>query len=160
MKFIIVRHGRTEENENNIIQGHLHGKLSETGKAQAKKVAERLKEEDIDFIFSSDLDRAKHTAEEIAKFHPGISLNTREDLRERNWGFFEGKDRNELSKWKHIKNNDVEIKKLGLETNEEQRERAKKVIDYFLENYHSKKIVIVSHGRFMKDLIGVLAKKK
>jgi broad specificity phosphatase PhoE len=39
------------------------------GKSQAKKVASRLKNEEIDLIYSSDLKRAKETAKEINKFH-------------------------------------------------------------------------------------------
>jgi len=56
-RLIFVRHGETEENKAKIVQGQKHGKLSEEGLEQAKKVAERLKDEKIDFIYSSDLDR-------------------------------------------------------------------------------------------------------
>ena len=66
MKLIITRHGETEENKAGIIQGHLPGHLSEAGIEQAKKVAFRLKDEKINFIYSSDLDRAADTAKEIA----------------------------------------------------------------------------------------------
>ena len=69
MRIILVRHGETEDNKKRIIQGHLPGKLSDKGIEQARKVANRLKNEKVDYIFSSDLDRAKSTAEEIAKFH-------------------------------------------------------------------------------------------
>ena len=48
MRLILTRHGETEENVADIIQGHLPGKLSEKGIAQVKKVAKRLKDEKID----------------------------------------------------------------------------------------------------------------
>ena len=59
MKLILVRHGETNENKNKIVQGFLNTTLSKIGIQQAKKVANRLKDEKIDFAYSSDLDRAK-----------------------------------------------------------------------------------------------------
>jgi len=76
MKLIITRHGETEENKNRIIQGHIDGTLSQLGLEQAKKLAERLKDEKIDLIFSSDLGRALNTAKEVAKFHKDIPLDS------------------------------------------------------------------------------------
>ena len=63
--------------------GHNPGKLSSLGIEQARKLAERLKDEKIDVIFSSDLARAADTAKEIAKFHPNIPLELTKDIRER-----------------------------------------------------------------------------
>ena len=91
MRLIITRHGETEENQAGILQGHLPGKLSVLGIEQARKVALRLKDEKIDLIFSSDLARASDTAKEIAKFHPNVPVKFVKDLRERNYGEFQGK---------------------------------------------------------------------
>ena len=55
-RVILVRHGQTEENIKQIIQGHNHGTLSDLGREQAMKVGEKLKDEDIGAIYSSDLD--------------------------------------------------------------------------------------------------------
>jgi broad specificity phosphatase PhoE len=52
---------------------------------QTQKVAKRLKNEKIDFIYSSDLKRASDTAKEIAKYHPHISIKLTQELRERNY---------------------------------------------------------------------------
>ena len=64
MRLILVRHGETNENKNKVVQGFLNTTLSKIGIQQAKKVANRLKDEKIDFAYSSDLDRAKQTAKE------------------------------------------------------------------------------------------------
>jgi broad specificity phosphatase PhoE len=73
MKLIIVRHGQSIANSKGITQGNkdewIDTSLTKKGLEQARKVAERLNEEDIDIIYSSDLKRAKQTAEEINKFH-------------------------------------------------------------------------------------------
>lgn len=51
MKLIMARHGQTEENVKKIFQGHLPGKLTKLGEEQAKKLAERLKDEKLILFF-------------------------------------------------------------------------------------------------------------
>lgn len=73
MKLTIVRHAESVANSKKINQGNKNEwadtALTEKGLAQAKAVAKRLKDEDIEIIFCSTLKRAKETAEEINKFH-------------------------------------------------------------------------------------------
>jgi broad specificity phosphatase PhoE len=69
MKIIMVRHGETVENTKHIIMGHRHGTLSRKGRAQARAVARKLRNQRIDVIFSSDLGRARETAKQIARYH-------------------------------------------------------------------------------------------
>ena len=73
MKIILVRHGQSLANEKSMSQGKKdeweNTSLTKKGKEQAEKVAKRLKNEYIGVIYSSDLKRAKETAEAINKFH-------------------------------------------------------------------------------------------
>lgn len=73
MNIIIVRHGQSQANAKNISQGNkdkwTDTPLSLKGKEQARKLANRLKNEKFSLIYSSDLKRAKQTVEEINKFH-------------------------------------------------------------------------------------------
>ncbi len=73
MKLILVRHGQSIANSRWRSQGNkdkwVNTSLSKKGIEQAKRVAERLKDENISVIYSSDLKRAKQTAKEINKFH-------------------------------------------------------------------------------------------
>ena len=101
MKIIIIRHGETEENKKGIVQGQIPGHLSELGKEQAKKVAKRLSKEKINVIYSSDLDRAKNTAQEIAKFHKKTLFELKQELRERNWGNLQGKRKEKGISWRN-----------------------------------------------------------
>ena len=96
MKLILVRHGETIENVKGIMQGHIHGKLSDLGKKQAKKLALRFKEEKINAIYSSDLARASDTTKEIAKFHKKAKIILVKELRERNLGDWAGMHRRRL----------------------------------------------------------------
>lgn len=55
MKLILTRYGRTIKNDKQILQGHMQSRLSAEGIEQARKLARRLKNEEIDIIYSSDL---------------------------------------------------------------------------------------------------------
>ena len=73
MKLFLVRHGQSLANKERKHQGRedewRNTSLSNIGKTQAKKVADRLKDENFNLIYSSPLKRAKQTAEIINKFH-------------------------------------------------------------------------------------------
>jgi broad specificity phosphatase PhoE len=88
--FYIVRHGETEFNAKRRIQGHLDIPLNETGEKQAQKIAKQLKMIKFDFAFSSDLMRAKRTAEILTLEHT-LAIETTKKLRERAFGEMEGK---------------------------------------------------------------------
>ena len=74
MILILERHGETQENKEGIFMGHLDTPLSAGGILQAEKLAKRLNAEKINFIYSSDLKRAKETAKEIAKYHTNAPI--------------------------------------------------------------------------------------
>ncbi len=92
MKLIIVRHGETPDNINDISQGQRDTILTEEGRRQAVKLGERLKNEKIDFIYSSDLTRTKQTLQEILKYHDSPVVYD-QLLRERANGHYEGGSR-------------------------------------------------------------------
>lgn len=64
-----MRHGETDWNRENRIQGELDIPLNERGKKQAKEIALKLAHTVIDYIYSSRLSRAYETAIEIAELH-------------------------------------------------------------------------------------------
>jgi 2,3-bisphosphoglycerate-dependent phosphoglycerate mutase len=88
-KLIIIRHGETVDNAARRAQGQLPGKLNERGIAQAQATARRLQEVAISAIYSSDSERAYHTARIIATA-TGNDIVLDERLRERHYGVFQG----------------------------------------------------------------------
>ncbi len=94
-KFYIVRHGQTEANEQEIVSGHFDSPLTPVGEKQAKERAETLKHIHFDAIFSSDLVRAKRTAEVIAADRK-LAVNTARLIRERCFGDWEGRPTKEV----------------------------------------------------------------
>jgi len=88
-KFYIARHGETIWNVQRRMQGHQDSPLTENGINQAKKVGEMLKDIKFAHAFSSDLIRAKRTAEIISADHD-LVVKTSQLLRESRLGKFEG----------------------------------------------------------------------
>jgi broad specificity phosphatase PhoE len=91
----LVRHGRTEWNDQKLIQGHIDIPLNSEGKTTAKELAKELRKIKFDKVYSSDLLRAKQTAEIIALEHK-LEVETTKTLRERNFGPFQGGPRERL----------------------------------------------------------------
>jgi len=152
MRLILTRHGETIENKMGIIQGHLPGKLSKLGKEQAKKLAKRLKNEKIDFIYSSDLARAADTAKEIAKFHPIIPVEFVEDLRERYLGSFQGTKTNEIHDDKiHLLESTERHE--DIETNVELYQRINKFFNFVLNKHPNNNVLFVGHSGAGKALV-------
>ncbi len=87
--FYIVRHGQTDWNIEKKLQGHTDVPLNETGEIQAKELSSKLETIKFDLAFSSDLLRAKRTAQVIA-LEQKLAVQTTEVLRERMFGKFEG----------------------------------------------------------------------
>lgn len=86
----LARHGQTDWNAAGRWQGHTDVPLNETGRAQARALAELLRGEGIAAIASSDLARARGTAEIVARAL-GLQVDLVDpDLRERRFGIFEG----------------------------------------------------------------------
>lgn len=96
-EFIFVRHGETEYNRKKLYFGHLDPGLNDLGRKQVMGAKELLKGVEIDAIYSSDLRRCVETAEII---NEGLNKNIieTENLRELNFGIFEGKTYAELLK--------------------------------------------------------------
>ncbi len=157
MRLIITRHGETEENKKKILTGHLPGNLTDLGVEQARKVAERLKEEKIDHIFSSPLRRAKDTAEEIRKFHKEKQFELRDELRKLNMGSFQCKPPPEdLKEERWTKGF---FKNKGGEDYEELVIRAKGFLDEINPKFKGKNVLIVAHNGINLALMTALLNK-
>ena len=86
-----IRHGSTEWNRLGKLQGQLDTDLTEEGREQARLLGLRLAKENWDGIMSSDLTRARETAQIISDLVGDSDLYERiRGLRERKYGQVEG----------------------------------------------------------------------
>jgi 2,3-bisphosphoglycerate-dependent phosphoglycerate mutase len=89
-RIIAVRHGQTAWNVDTRVQGQLDIGLNDEGRWQAERVAAALEGEALHAIYSSDLSRARDTAQPLAQ-RAGVAVQLDTGLRERGFGAFEGK---------------------------------------------------------------------
>ncbi|MFD0961113.1 histidine phosphatase family protein [Paenibacillus chungangensis] len=144
-----IRHGITDWNIEKRDQGQMDIPLNQAGIHQARSLSERLKGESWDFLYASDLSRAKQTAQIIADVL-GIQVQTDVRLREIHCGEREGttlEDR--ISKW----GPHCEAMDLGVETHESVINRGLAAIKDIIESHPDKRILIVSHGTMIELLL-------
>ena len=151
-KIYLIRHGETYWNIQNRIQGHSPNSINENGKIQSQKLKERLSGIVFDEIYSSDLPRALHTAQII---FPNKEIKITQSLRERYFGLWEGKTKNEIqSQSPEIFEIYQTKKKLHLSSKGESlnffRKRILKAITEIAEQNKGKTIAIVTHGGVIK----------
>ena len=94
---LLERHGRSVANEQRIYLGHTDEDLSPRGFAQAERTAEFLGDVKIDAVYTSDLIRARHTAEPNAH-RRGLPVHAEERLREVYVGEWENRKVEELQR--------------------------------------------------------------
>lgn len=157
----IVRHGLTDWNVRRKIQGHSDIPLNLEGEKQAAALRDRLKDIEFDVVFSSDLLRAKRTAEIIALEHK-LAVEATEVLREGNMGKFEGtifedffplfgewRKLTEEERKKHPKNNDYET----IETGEAVVSRFITFLREIALSHRGKTVLMVSHAGVMQHFL-------
>ena len=148
-----VRHGVTAWNKEGRLQGSSEIPLDDDGIEMAKYVANRLAEEQWDVIYTSPLSRAKQTAEIIAASKLGVPLIEDSRLREFGGGQIEGTTEGErLEKWGEA----WRELGLGIETDDAIISRGIAFIEDIKATHEGQRVLVVSHGGFIKRLIGAL----
>jgi len=153
IKIILMRHGETIQNKEGIAQGQLQGNLSSRGILQSKKTGAKLVNKKIDLVYSSDLRRAKQTANIIIKFISKIPLKFTKKIREKNFGDFQGKSY--PKNWDSICWKKGVIKKHDGESFNEIMNRAKSFIKFLKNKYDKKTILLVTHKRMIQTIIAM-----
>lgn len=154
MKTIItIQHTQSMHHTNGMVGSWTDWELSESGMQQANRIGEKLKAELLDkkfVMYSSDLLRAKQTAENIGK-HLGISPILRIELRERNLGRCCGKSVQWLRENFEMQEKTIDDRLFSdAESRRDEWNRLKPFFDEVMKS-DNENIIIVSHG----DLLSV-----
>jgi probable phosphoglycerate mutase len=149
-RLIAVRHGETAWNVEARLQGQLDIPLNERGADQARRAARSLAEDRPDVVVSSDLARARATAEAIAAFNQ-VPLFLDPGLRERSFGSFEGMTHTEVEqRWpeqsKRWRSRDPDFAPGDGESLRIFFERCVEATLRIAEEHAGKTIVLVAHG--------------
>lgn len=153
-RFIIFRHGQTDWNLERRVMGKIDIPLNNLGRTQAKKLANRLRNELIDVFYSSPLKRAKETVDIVAATHnkPVIILP---ELIEINFGKYEGKTKAErVSLFPRLDvTNDILRKQIGMDTFGDIVPKAKNLVAMLLKKHSRQSIAIGTHDVRMRCLL-------
>jgi len=165
---LLVRHGKTEWNAAGRYQGKQDSPLTRDGVQQAIALGERLKKRrsTVDFVCTSDLPRAKKTAEIIANIIGVTDVKEFEGLRERGFGLFEGCTRKEVQEkypdeLAESRKFDLHYKVPGGESRQEVLDRCLPVLDQIAAARQGKggTALVVSHGGVvslvLRELLGI-----
>ncbi|MSQ88175.1 MAG: histidine phosphatase family protein [Betaproteobacteria bacterium] len=152
----IVRHGETAWNAAHRVQGQLDIPLNAIGLRQAQAVGGALKEEHFDAIYSSDLARARQTAESIANLLT-IKIRLEKDLRERHYGIFERLTYAEVKirypeDYAHFEARDPDY---AFRTGERLRDfsaRSIAVLSSIVQRHQGERVLVFTHGGVLDKL--------
>ena len=143
MKIGLVRHGQTEENFLQKIQGRENHLLNDTGRRQCLRLKNILKDKHYDYCYMSPLIRCVETAMILV----GDRVETIPDKRlvERDMGELEGRPREEYNAylfWDY----DLNKSDFGVEPLQDIFKRCDEFLKYILEKHAGQDILIVTHG--------------
>jgi broad specificity phosphatase PhoE len=156
----LVRHGQSQANVDRLFG--LDSPLTEEGTNQARNLAATLKSIHFDAVFSSELIRAKQTAEVIA-LERKLAVGTKALLREKHWGSLEGKLKDDVRRdLKHLFDAaktmpDAERAKYkivpDMENEEEMMSRYITALREIAVAYTGKTVLVVSHQTIMRTFL-------
>jgi probable phosphoglycerate mutase len=151
-RFCLVRHGETDWNLARRLQGHTDIALNGHGLSQAAQLAKALKQSQLQFdvLYTSDLQRAAHTAQAIIESFQ-IPAIISSDLRERHLGGLQGLTIEEAPMiqpelWRAHLARELDHELLGGESISQFANRIEKALEKLRAEHSGKTILLVSHG--------------
>lgn len=160
-KIYIIRHGETDFNRMNIVQGNgVDTDLNEMGLNQGFLFYNKYKNISFDKIYVSGLKRTQQTIQHF--INDGIPFEKLHELNEISWGEYEGKaqDFKEREFYQYAVNawnsGNYDVAVANGETPNQLQERQKKALEIILKNTHEKTVLVCMHGRALKSFICLL----
>lgn len=152
----LARHGETEDNARLVFQGQQGKGLNSRGRAQAKRLAERMKRARPSAIVSSDLERAVETATIVGEAC-GLVPSADPELREVDIGTWTGKSHDEVEatypeEWAAWSNG-LDIRRGNGETYAELAMRIEKAVLRIAASAERDPVLVVSHGGSIKSYV-------
>lgn len=150
----LIRHGETDANVTNTIQGQSDVPLNENGLYQAELAAARFGKMHFDMIFSSDLSRAAVTARKIAGER---EITFTPELREWHLGKLEGLSYDRAAEkfpgeMAAFRSGSPDAEFPGGESRREFRDRARRIISTLIDTYPGKTLLCVTHGGLLRAI--------
>ena len=157
-QIIFLRHGQAKNNTERVLSGRTPGvPLTDKGITQAQQTAELLEHMNISAIYSSPIQRAKHTAEIVGE-HNSIDVQIDDRLIELDMGKFTGIPYDEIfashgNVFMKFYNGELEIAHNGVETFADVKKRVTSIVDEIIEKHPDQNVVLVTHMDPIKAML-------
>lgn len=156
-RMILVRHGQTDWNRDQVFRGRADVPLNETGRAEARKIGEALKGIPLDAAYSSPLSRAVETARAIL-IHHNLELRTDPGLVDIDYGKWQGVPLSEVTRtypdryraWSEAPES---VQMPGGESLEDVRQRAMDALQRICRAHPGDTVLLVAHRVVNKVLL-------
>ncbi|MBU0976713.1 MAG: histidine phosphatase family protein [Patescibacteria group bacterium] len=160
LQIYLTRHGQDEDNAKGLLNGQRDTDLTETGISQARELALKIRENNIqiDYIYSSPLRRAFHTAQIADSLLGGTKgVFASDDLKERDFGIMTGRSKGEIETFCSPNLLSTEtvlyfLKPEGGETYPELIKRTQRILRFIKFLHFNENVLVVSHGDTAKML--------
>ncbi len=152
---LVVRHGQTFGNVDELFCGHSETELTPLGIAQARALGRRLANETIDVVVASDLSRAADTARHVVDGR-GLEITLDPRLREMYYGDWEALPGKELiEKHPEVMREFFLCQRAapGGESVRALRERTSAALQEIASQHRGRKVLVVSHGNAIMALV-------
>ncbi len=162
---IFLRHGQARNNVERVLAGRTEGvPLTDQGIQQAQNIAKFVEKMNVSKIYSSPIQRAKQTAEIVAK-HNSLDLSFDDRLIELDMGKFTGMKYDEIfnthgNVFMKFYSGDVEIAHNGVETFAEVKKRVLSIVDHCLNEHQDQNVLLVTHMDPIKAMLSTVMELK
>lgn len=161
----LLRHGQTVENATGMFQGQRDGTLSARGVWQAVGVRPSVSALPFEAVLCSDLGRTRRTASIVLGSQPDATATTDGRpivytplLRERDMGRLTGRSiASAVAAGLVIGGQVLEP---TTENTAQCSARARRLLDYIAESWQGRRLLVISHGHFLRVLMAVAAGKE
>ncbi len=160
-QIIFLRHGQAKNNTARILAGRTEGvPLTDTGIKQSEYAAELLEHMNISAIYSSPIERAKHTAEIVGK-HNSLDVTIDDRLNELDMGKFTGMPYDKIfnshgNVFMKFYNGELEIAHNGVETFTQVKKRILGIVDHVIEKHPDENVLLVTHMDPIKAMLSTI----
>lgn len=146
MRLILIRHAETIENRQGIIQGQRPGRISELGKQQIATIADTIKHEQVEVIYTSDLLRCIKTAEPLHQYYKNAPYILSSELREFSYGKLQSLPLGRFIRLVPKSGLVMHVKLPGSESYKQVQTRLIIFLNQLYKSYPNSTVLLITHG--------------
>lgn len=145
---LLIRHAVTGQTGRRLYGRSRGNSLSDRGREQAERLAERLADVPLDVVYASPMERCRETAAPILRGR-GLRVRTVADLNEVDYGDWTGRTFASLRRtklWQRVRSSPASIRFPGGETLHEVQQRSVRAIEEIAARHAKGIAAVVTHG--------------